>query len=218
VKGAGTNYTLSFRALAGNLISGQGPAVLLSFVSTNNTSAFVPIRPANILSHKADASVLPPLLATSGRLTLIGNEPLVEATMDTTGRKLTLYGKPWSSYEIQRSVQVGTGTQWELVARVPMTDLTFSLANLNTNDRTQFYRALEFTADPPLLELTATGDGVSNLRLFGQPGATYNIQHTANISGVVQWNPLLTYTLTNSFANIAGLQTTNNNRFYRANR
>jgi hypothetical protein len=218
VKGAGTNYTLSFRALAGSSISGQGPAVLLSFVPTNNTSAFIPVRPASILAHKADASPLSPLLAVSGRMTLVGNEPLVEATVDATGRKLTLYGKPWSSYEIQRSSAVGAGSQWQLVTRVPMTALSQSLPDLNTNDRTEFYRALEFIADPPLMELTATAPGVSNLRIFGAPGVTYNVQYTANISPVVQWNPLLTHTLSNSFANIAGLQTTNNIRFYRLSR
>jgi hypothetical protein len=217
VKGAGTTYTLSFRALPGGFISGQGTAVLLSFVPTNHTSGFVPVRPATIVAHKADTSVLPALVATSGRMVLVGNEPLIEATIDSSGRKLTLYGKPWSSYEVQRKGSVDAGA-WELVSRVPMTTLVHAMPGLNKNDRTEFYRALEFIADPPLLELTTAAPGLGNLRLFGQAGVTYNVQYTTNISGVIQWNPLLNYTLTNSFGNIAGLQTTTSNRFYRLSR
>jgi hypothetical protein len=218
VKGSGTNYTLSFRAAAGGSISGQGPAVSLSFVSTNDTSAFVPIRPTAILARKTDLTAVPPMLASSGRMVLVGNEPLVEATVEATGRKLTLYGKPWASFEIQGSSNVGTGTTWQIVARVPMTNLVYSISGLNTNERTKFYRALEFIADPPLLELATTDSAKSNLRIFGQSGNTYSVQYTTNLSGVIQWNPLLNYTLSNSFGNIADLQTTNLNRFYRLSR
>ncbi|HVK59242.1 MAG TPA: hypothetical protein VM735_10705, partial [Candidatus Kapabacteria bacterium] len=103
---------------------------------------------------------------------------------------------------------------WQLLSRVPMTNLVFSLSNLNSNERTHFFRALEFITDPPLLELAASGPGASNLRFFGRAGNTYTIQYTTNLSGVVQWNPLLSYTLTNSFGDVSGLQTTNKNRFY----
>jgi hypothetical protein len=217
-KGSGTTYTLNFHSLTGNLIQGQGAAVLLSFVPTNHTSSFIPIRPSTIVAHKSDGSVLPTLLATSGRMVIVADQPLLEPTVDSEGRKLTLYGNPLSAYEIQRSLVVGTNNQWQTVERVPMTNLVASLANLNTNDRSQFFRALEMAGDPPQLELTTAGSGVGNLRVFGAAGATYKLEYTANISGVVQWNPLLTYTLTNSFTNIAGLATTNGNRIYRVTR
>jgi hypothetical protein len=218
IKGAGTNYTLSFRAASGSSISGQGAAVMLSFVSTNHTSTFVPVRPSSIVARKADQATIPPLLASAGRMVLVGNEPLVEATVEATGRKLTLYGRPWASFEIQGSSNMGPGGQWQLVARVPMTNLVYSISNLNTNERTQFFRALEFVADPPLLELSSTSPGASNLRLFGRAGDTYSVQYTTNLSGVIQWNPLLNYTLTNSFGNVADLDTTNKLRFYRLTR
>lgn len=218
IKGSGTNYTLSFRAANGSSISGPGAAVTLSFVSTNHSSAFVPVRPAAIVARKADQSALPLQFATAGRMVLVGNEPLVEATIEATGRKLTLYGRPWASFEIQGSSGVGAGAQWNLVARVPMTNMVYSLENLNSNERTHFFRALEFVADPPLLELASTGPGASNLRVFGRLGNTYSVQYTTNLSGVVQWNPLLNYTLTNSFGNIANLETTNKIRVYRVTR
>lgn len=218
VKSSVTNYTLSFRAAAGNLISGNGPAVLLSFVSTNHTSAFVPVRASSIVARKADASSLVPLLVTSGRMVLVGNEPLVEATIASTGRHLALYGKPGSSYEIQGAPNLDSGSQWNLVTRVPMTALVYSLSNLNVNERTQFFRALEFTADPPLLEFASVGATSSDLRIFGRPGTAYNVQYTTNLSGVVQWHPLLNYTLTNSFAEIGRVPTTNGNRFFRLSR
>ncbi|HEX7863034.1 MAG TPA: hypothetical protein VF773_22070 [Verrucomicrobiae bacterium] len=218
VKSSVTNYTLSFRAATGNLISGDGPAVLLSFVSTNHTSAFVPVRASSIVARKADASSLVPLLVTSGRMVLVGNEPLVEATIASTGRHLALYGKPGSSYEIQGASNLDSGSQWNLVARVPMTSLVYEMENLNNNERTKFFRALEFTADPPLLEIASTRSNESDFRIFGRPGTAYNIQYTTNLSGIVQWHPLLNYTLTNSFGNVAGVPTTNGNRFFRLSR
>jgi hypothetical protein len=84
---------------------------------------------------------------------------------------------------------------------------------LNTNPRTQFFRALEFVADPPLIEFAAGGS--DDLRLYGKAGQTYAVQYTTNLSGVVQWHPLLNYTFTNSFGTVAGLQTTNTSGFFR---
>ena len=217
-KGSGSSYTLSFHSLTGSLVSGPGPAVTLSFVATNHTSRFVPIIPGGIIAHQADGSLLPLSVATSGRMVIVADQPLLESLVDTDGRKLTLYGNPLSSYEIQRSAVVGKSNQWQVVTRVPMTNLVYSLSSLNTFETTQFFRAREMGGDPPQLELIAGGSGLSNLRLFGASGGTYKLEYTANLSGVVQWNPLLTYTLTNSFTNIAGLQTTNGNRIYRVTR
>ncbi|HKS37308.1 MAG TPA: hypothetical protein VJW76_08975, partial [Verrucomicrobiae bacterium] len=78
-----------------------------------------------------------------------------------------------------------------------------------------FFRAYEFSADPPLLDAFLSSGGAGSLVLYGQAGASYQLQYTTNLSGVVTWYPQLDYTLTNAFRFVSGLNPTNSLIIYR---
>jgi hypothetical protein len=86
---------------------------------------------------------------------------------------------------------------------------------MHGNTGTYFYRAHEFKVNPPLLEAKAADQTGRRVLVFGQPGAQYALESTPNLSGVVIWSPVLSYTLTNSFKYIEGLNTNLGTVFYR---
>jgi hypothetical protein len=79
-----------------------------------------------------------------------------------------------------------------------MTNLTQSFAP-NALPPTAFYRAWQFFADPPLLELTLPTRTNASLLLYGRSGTNYLIQSASNLSPAAIWSPVADLWLTNSF-------------------
>jgi hypothetical protein len=112
---------------------------------------------------------------------------------------LRLFGKPGSSYRIEDASVIGAGANWKSLFRVP---LATSYANLQTIPMTQkaaFYRAVEFSADVPILEALMNPDRSRKLLLYGQKSQSYAIEYTTNFSSHPTWYPLVTNTLASSF-------------------
>ncbi len=207
---------LTFGAGAGQTLSGNQQIAQLNFTTVSNqSSAFVPFAPQSLTGVNADGTPNANFAVEAGRLVIVGNEPLLEASLGPGGaRALTLYGKPWVSYQIQSSKTLGSGGSWSNQMRVPMTSLVATVYGLDTNQAIVFYRAHEFTADPPAVEARLSGPKRS-LLVYGIPGTNYLVQFTTNLSGVVTWYPSLSYTLTNSFQSITNLGNTSPRIFYR---
>jgi hypothetical protein len=206
----------AFVAIPGQTLEGNQEIAQLNFTaSSNQPSAFVPLVPQSLHGVNADGSSANNFAVQSGRLVIIGNEPLVEATLSPSGvRSLALYGKPWASYEVQSTTNLVRPIAWSNFLRVPMTNLVQVFSGLDTNQAVVFYRAYEFMANPPLLEAKLANQNRS-LLAYGVPGTNYVVQYSTNLSGVVAWYPLLNYTLTNSFQFITGIGNTNPIVFYR---
>jgi hypothetical protein len=81
-----------------------------------------------------------------------------------------------------------------------------------------FYRAVEFSADPPILELNSHAPTNLVLLLYGQNGTNYMVMTGTNPAGATGWTPLVGFTLTNSFQFINAAGATNQQQFFRAKR
>ena len=213
----GSNSLLaSFRAVTGQTLAGNQEIAQLNFTTVSNqSSAFIPFAPQSLVGVNVDGSFANNLAVQSGRLVVIANEPLLEAALvPGIGRSLVLYGKPWSSYEIQSTTNLAQPAAWSDWRRVPMTNLMAVFSGLDISHPSIFYRAYEFTANPPLLEAQLVNQNRSILT-YGIPGTNYLVQYSTNLSGVVAWHPLLSYTLTNSFQLITNIGNSNPLIFYR---
>src|SRR5206468_4278566 len=123
---------------------------------------------------------------------------LLEAWLGTNSqRMLTLYGNPGSSYQIASSTNLAM-TNWAPVWRVPMTNL---LEYFGADQALPeiFYRAWEFFADPPMLELRPFAGTNFSFLLYGKTGTNYSIEATTNLSNGSGWFPQTNFFLTNSF-------------------
>jgi hypothetical protein len=211
------HYLLTLSSSAGQFLQGtQQNIARLNFTAiSNQPSAIVHLLPQDFSVLRADGSALANLFAQQGKIVVIGQEPILEASLvSAQGRALTLYGNPGASYAIQSSTNLAQ-TNWTHVMRVPMTNLFEAFTGLDTNSASIFYRAYEFTADPPILEAQLSSNQTRGLVIYGKPGTQYEVQSATSISSPITWNPLLTVTLTNSFGSVQNLSGGAGNLFYR---
>lgn len=209
---------IELSAVAGQTLQGNRQVAMLHCVSrSDQPSAFVTVLPRSVQGRNFNGAPVGNVAAQAGRIVLVGEEPLLEAFWSARGeRSLMLYGKPWASYAIETATSPSRPA-WTFLLRAPMTNLVQEFRSLDTNQMVVFYRALEFSANPPLLEAGLSGRS-RELLLFGEAGARYTLQTATNLSGVVRWNPRLALSLTNSFQRLTNLGSAEPTVFYRLER
>jgi hypothetical protein len=174
-------------------------------------SAIVPLNVSQLAGGELDGSAAPKPGTSSGQVFLIAREPILYASTIGGARSVTLYGKPWASYEMDYTTNAGAN--WTEMMRVPMTN-TFQTMNVGTSLPQVFYRALEFSANPPLLELRTATPGNLTLLVYGQTGSLYTLLEESDLTST-NWMPVAGFTLTNSFQFMSTGGTTNHAEFYR---
>jgi hypothetical protein len=81
-----------------------------------------------------------------------------------------------------------------------------------------FYRAAEFFADPPILELNSSAPTNLVLLVYGQKGSNYVIVTGTNLTAPNNWGSMAGFTMTNSFQFIGAGTASNHMKFFRAER
>jgi hypothetical protein len=199
----------------------QGPALAGSvfFCAASNSSAFVPFGITNIQGTKSDGTTVGNnnTFGLGGGVVVIGKQPLLEAWLATNQqRMLTLYGNPGASYQIAYSTNLPT-TNWTPVWHRPMTNLSEVFQAEQTPSQL-FYRAWEFSANPPILELNSSARTNLVLLMYGQKGSNYVIVTGTHLANPGNWLSNAGFTLTNSFEFINTGAASNGSLFFRAKR
>lgn len=128
---------------------------------------------------------------------------VLELVAGTDGKaKLQLFGKPGGSYRVETASTLGAAASWQTLYRVPMATSYTNLATFPMTQNSAFYRAAEFTTDPPLLEALLNPNGVRQLMFFGQKSRSYTVEYTTNASSHATWYPLVTNTIAGSFGSV----------------
>jgi hypothetical protein len=133
------------------------------------------------------------------------------------GNELVLFGMPWSAYELDYATSLNFPIAWNVAYHVPLTNSFQFLSPISSSSPFVFYRGRILNTDPPSLDASLANQNRS-LMVYGRPGTNYVLQYSTNLSGVVTWYPLLSYTLTNSFQSVTNLGNTNPAVFYRIKR
>ncbi|MHB8519120.1 MAG: hypothetical protein ACYDH9_00045 [Limisphaerales bacterium] len=213
---AGTTSLLRLAARSGQTILGAKQLAQLTFTAIpSQPSAFVPLKLLSITAAKPDASLVANLSGQSGRAVVIGAAALLEANRDLDGaRSLMLYGKPSSSYAIDYTTNLANPSLWTRWYRIPLPAMSAPIPALDESLNPIFYRAVEFLADPPVLQAMLNPDQTRSLLVYGLPTHQYTVEYATNLSNILAWYPLLDYTLTNSFSYL-NVGATNGAVFYR---
>jgi hypothetical protein len=209
-----SNALFNIAAASGQSLQGSALLGSISFKPLPGVSAFVPLTVQSGAAVKLGnnpASVL----STPGRVVVIGREPLLEAHAGAASRQLTLYGNPGASYQIAVSTNF-PGTNWLPMLRVPMTNLVQTF-NIDTSLPRAFYRAWQFSADPPIVGLSLPSRTNTTLLLYGLSGTNYTVESASNMPPVL-WSPATNVLLTNSFYFLNLGAPTNKTMFFRARR
>jgi len=190
----------------------------LGFLASPQThSTIVPLVLPQLSGTQTDGSAASKPGTGNGRVFVIGREPLLDAWLGSNAsRKLTLYGKPGASYELDYTTNL-PGGRWQFGWHLPMSN-TFAAFDANSSLPQVFYRAAEFSANPPILELNSSAPTNLVLLIYGQSGTNYLIMTGTNLADTANWTPLVGFSLTNSFQFINAGGATNRQQFFRAKR
>lgn len=198
-----SNLVLHLPARSGQVISGSKEVARFAFRATpGQQSAFVPLAIKSVTASRPGNSALTNLTLASGRLVIVGNESLLEATTTTNrGQAMTLYAKPYFAYALEYTTNLGPNAVWTRMRPMAITQLATPVSGLEGMKQI-FYRAVEFNADPPYLEANRNSDGSRFLTLFGKPGSGYVIESAGAAGNHPAWSSLTNIALSTPFTNI----------------
>jgi hypothetical protein len=127
----------------GQVLQGTQEIALLTFSTVpNQGSAFVPLVINSVQALRADGTAISDIGVQGGRIVIIGNEPLVEATLRGDGqRSVIVYGKAGTVYEIQSAPSMDA-LSWQSEGEILLPTMSGTL-DVNSTNRTVFYRAME---------------------------------------------------------------------------
>src|SRR5208283_2270579 len=95
----------------------------LAFQALPASSAFVPLVVSNVVGLKSDGTPVGNSGGISGRVVVIGLQPLLEAWLGSNStRMLTLYGNPGTNYQLMFSTNLSS-TNWQIGLNLTMTNL-----------------------------------------------------------------------------------------------
>jgi hypothetical protein len=100
------------------------PSVLgtIQFTALPAPSAFVPLVVSNVVGTKSDGSGVGNITGFPGQVILIGEQPLLAASLTNSTPLLTIYGNPGSNYQIAFSTNLAS-TNWQPATNVLMTNI-----------------------------------------------------------------------------------------------
>ncbi len=148
---AGTTALLHLAARPGQSILGSKQLAQLTFTAlANQQSGFVPLNALPFSATKADGWLLTDQPARSGRAVVVGQEALLEATLDASGnRGLVLYGKPSATFAIEYTTSLTSPRTWtRLSPGFSLTTLATPIQLLNPAPDFVLYRAALLAAAP----------------------------------------------------------------------
>jgi RHS repeat-associated protein len=209
---------VSFILPAGSVLHGPTNVGVLSFAAlANQSSVFLPLPLISVSGQKPDGGPVANAYGQPGRVVIIGKEPLLEAALGTNAQRLlTLYGNPGATYQMGSSTNL-MRTNWAPVWHFPMTNLS-EVFSADQKSPLLFYRAWEFSANPPMLELNSSAPTNLVLLVYGQKGSNYVIVTGTNLAAPNNWSSMVGFTMTNSFQFIEAGAATNQMKFFRAER
>jgi hypothetical protein len=125
------------------LIGTQQVAWLHFTALSNQSSAFVMLRLDNTVGFQLDGEEVRDFGAQSGRLVIIGEEPLLEAVISANGQPaLVRYGKPGAGYAIESTEVLAEPSAWTpVISDQSITNLFRIWEDLGSPGQTIYFRA-----------------------------------------------------------------------------
>jgi hypothetical protein len=110
IPGPGSQWFVTMQTDPANGVGGVANIGLLSFNAVATRSAFVPVSINNLVI--TNQSGVPGATGNGGRVVIVADQSLLEASMDGDQRILTIYGKADTTYEIDYSSNLAAPPPW----------------------------------------------------------------------------------------------------------
>jgi hypothetical protein len=181
-----------------SLVGTQQVAWLNFTAAPGQTSAFLELQFTDLEGHQPDGGTVANFAPQSGRVVVVGEEPMLELLHSTNNSALLiLYGKPLYSYQLESAPSLQTPIQWAPWQQLALTNL-FAPVNVAITNQQRFYRAVRFGA---ILPQRVLGISVANstnvvLACSGIAGRVYHVQFSPSLATPV-WQTVGTATADN---------------------
>jgi hypothetical protein len=210
-------YSARFASRSDAVLQGNLQLARLAFDTGTNTHSAVAQLAVQSLTGSRVSSIAPVNSAGgAGRVFIVGVEPVLDSRATNGQFRIALYGKPGSSYQLTYVTNLFE-SDWQLALRTPQTNLVQEVG-VPTALPKAFYRAEEFTPDPPVIELRGLTDTNLPLLLYGRRGSNYILEATTDLSGTNGWVVLTNDTSTNAFSFFGPDRGTNPGMLFRVRR
>jgi len=135
-------FDLSLTTCAGQFLTGTQQVAWLHFTAAaNQPSAFVDLNLDNTVGQQQDGTAVRNFAPQSGRLVVIGEEPLLQAVLGTNGPPaLVVFGPPGQGYVIETAASLDAPPMWSSWREIELLDL-LTTVSVPDSDQPQFYRA-----------------------------------------------------------------------------
>jgi hypothetical protein len=130
--------------VTGSVIQGTQQLFTVIFTAlTNQSSAFVPVSVEDVAAAEANGTTVTSGVGMGTRLIIIGQEPLLEGVLGTTGqRSVVLYGQLGALYTLESATNLLSGTLWlPVLEQFAQTNKGQAIMVPTVPARTIFYRA-----------------------------------------------------------------------------
>jgi len=145
----GTNQSrVQLTARPGDELLGSLTLARLNFTALSNQhSAIVPLRFTEARATQPNGNLLSRPKTADGRVFIIGEEPILDAVLETNGaRTLVLYARPERHYTIESNTNLASADSWSAWQEIDLLGRWARLPNPGNGGSTVFYRAV---SQPP---------------------------------------------------------------------
>jgi hypothetical protein len=170
-----------------------------SLIDLSSLSGFVNVVPGSSLTAQYGGVILlndQAFLLANVSITIPPGNPVLPPAL-VVSNTLTLYGRAWHSYWVEKRDTSNPASEWQFVARVPLTNAFQAFAGAPPPNTA--YRVWEFVADPPILDAFHAPGQQYFLILYGATNKTYQLQSTSDLTPPSTWTPGTVISMTNAF-------------------
>jgi hypothetical protein len=139
-------------------------AWLVLTAATNQHSAFVPVVIGPSIGTASDGTLVTNYVTQAGRVVVVGQDPLLEAGMDTNGQaQLTIYSLPGSTNLLLSTTNL---VAWVIKQQVISTNLTQLVQPFFPTNHAEFFHAVRQGVPFALTVSHLVAPGANVLRLY----------------------------------------------------
>jgi uncharacterized delta-60 repeat protein len=139
-----TSAVVRLAAASGQTLPGDVVLANIGFDTVSNLgSGIFSFKPAEIECMRADGRKTAITIVETGRIGIVGREPLLGIKMEGPTRRFTLYGRAGVRYRLESAFNLSPAAAWKAIGDVTIDDFYHDITGFDTNLPMLFLRARE---------------------------------------------------------------------------
>jgi hypothetical protein len=140
-----THSTVTVKAVSGQVLQNLALVQVNFTAKANQHSSFVPVTVSGMNAVEVGGTPVPKSIGLSGRIVLIGPEPIVSAQLSTNGLpSIVVYGNSGANFAVDMKTNARVAGGWTTVTTGVLTNGVQTVTNITATGRLVLFRARTF--------------------------------------------------------------------------